>query len=376
MPRKHSGEGRSGKPGFLATMAGIHKYSKRLADGTKRWYYKISREKGAPVFWQRDGQPEPEPFGEPFQHAYRKAHAIWIAERHGKPVEGTVAALAPRWIQSLRIKGRDQTTISAYEASLKAVNAEFGPDPLIMFTTPETRKEVKTWHHCFATNPRTADYHLGTLVALLNFAIDEGEIAGHVVGGIDRLHEADRSDIIIEPNELEAALPRIATPHGQLGIRFAAHSGFRLSDCVSVPITARKGNEIIWSTKKSRGVQDYCLPITDELAVVLDELQAHRAKLDAPPMTILFSSRGRPWTPRGLSRTLRNALVQSGVSGKSFHDLRGTAATNYKLAGFSDEEIAEFLGWKVDEVKHIIKRYVGREALVQSRIIRLKANRK
>lgn len=78
----------------------------------------------------------------------------------------------------------------------------------------------------------------------------------------------------------------------------------------------------------------------------------------------------------GLSRHLSNALVKIGVEGKSFHDLRGTATTNYSMAGFPNADIAEFLGWKVEDVNHIIKRYVGREALVQSRIIRLKANRK
>lgn len=177
---------------------------------------------------------------------------------------------------------------------------------------------------------------------MLNFAVDEGEIAHYVAG---------------------------------LGVRFGAHSGFRLGDCVRVPRNAREGEEIIWATNKSRGMQDYCVPITDAMEQVLDELEFHRTKLDAPPMTMLFSSRGSPWTTRGLSRGLTHAFKEIGVTGKRFHDLRGTAETNYKLAGFSNEDIAEFLGWKIETVKQIIKRYVGREALVQSRVIRLNANK-
>lgn len=375
MLKKRSGATRKGKPGFLATIKGLHKYSKTLADGTRRWYYKVSREKGAPIFWQTDAMPEPEPFGEPFQRAYQAAKTRWLASRQGRAIPGTIAALHAPWIQSLRLKNRSRGTIAEYERSLVPVKAKFGEDPLIMFTSPKTRKLIKDWHRTFAQTPRAADYHLSTLVSLLNYAIDEGEIAHHVAGGIAGFYEANRSDIIVEPDELEAALSVLPELAG-LGVRFGAHSGFRLGDCVRVPRNTRKGQEIIWATNKSRGMQDYCVPITDAMEQVLDELEFHRAKMDAPPMTMLFSSRGAPWTTRGLSRSLTHAFKEVGVTGKSFHDLRGTAATNYKLAGFPNEDIAEFLGWKLETVKQIIKRYVGREALVQSRVIRLNANKK
>jgi integrase len=373
MVKRRSDAAGSGKQGFLAKMRGIHKYSKTLADGSRTWYYKVSREKGAPVFWQTNGRPEPEPFGEEFQDAHQKAKRRWMLDRQGIAQPGTVAALRPRWIDSLRQKGRTSATIGDYERSLEFVEAEFGTDPLIVFTEPAMRKDVKEWHKTFAATPRAADHRLGTLVSLLNFAIDEGEMASHVIGNIERLYDADRSDIIVEPDELAAALAAMPL-HAALGIRFAAYSGFRRKDCVSVPTTARKGQEIVWATSKSRGKQDYCMPIIDAMQEVLDELDAMRSKLHAPPVTFLFNSRGKPWTPSGLSRNLEKAFKKIGVEGKRFHDLRGTAATNYALAGFSDEDIAEFLGWKVDAVKQIIRQYVGREVLVQRRVVQFRAN--
>lgn len=375
MPKKRSGAIRKGKPGFLATMVGIHKYSKRLADGTQRWYYKVSREKGAPVFWERDGTPEPEPFSQDFQASYHTEKRRWLASMAGDAKPGTLHAMEKPWIASLRAKGRAESTIREYERSFPAIRAKFGEDPLIMFTTPKTRKLIKNWHRSFAATPRAADYHLTTLIGLLNFSVDEGEIAHHVAGGIEGLYQADRSDIIIEPDELEAALA-VMPELSNLAVRYGAFSGIRLGDCVRIPQNTRKGQEIIWATNKSRGQQDYCVPIIDQMEQVFEELEFHRAQLDAPPLTTLFSSRGTPWTTRGLSRAFTKALRKIGVEGKSFHDLRGTAATNYALAGFDKEEIAEFLGWSETSVKQIIKRYVGRDALVQSRVVRLNANKK
>ena len=43
-----------------------------------------------------------------------------------------------------------------------------------------------------------------------------------------------------------------------------------------------------------------------------------------------------------------------------FHDLRGTAATRFYVAGLSERVIAEILGWTEESVAKIIRRYVDR----------------
>jgi transposase len=45
-----------------------------------------------------------------------------------------------------------------------------------------------------------------------------------------------------------------------------------------------------------------------------------------------------------------------------FHDLRGTAATRFYVAGLSTRVIAKILAWSEDQVERIIRRYVGRAA--------------
>ncbi len=54
-----------------------------------------------------------------------------------------------------------------------------------------------------------------------------------------------------------------------------------------------------------------------------------------------------------------------------FHDLRGTAATRFYVAGLSVRVIAEILAWSEEQVEKIIRRYVGRAAATMDAIRRL-----
>lgn len=54
-----------------------------------------------------------------------------------------------------------------------------------------------------------------------------------------------------------------------------------------------------------------------------------------------------------------------------FHDLRGTAATKFYVAGLSVRVIAEIMGWEEEHVEKIIRRYVGRTAAIKATIEQL-----
>ena len=51
-----------------------------------------------------------------------------------------------------------------------------------------------------------------------------------------------------------------------------------------------------------------------------------------------------------------------------FHDLRGTAATRFYVAGLSERAIAEIMGWEEQHVARIIRRYVDRTAATRELI--------
>jgi len=59
-----------------------------------------------------------------------------------------------------------------------------------------------------------------------------------------------------------------------------------------------------------------------------------------------------------------------------FHDLRGTAATKFYVAGLSVRVIAEIMGWEEETVEKIIRRYVGRGAATRAAIAQLNETRR
>lgn len=71
------------------------------------------------------------------------------------------------------------------------------------------------------------------------------------------------------------------------------------------------------------------------------------------------------------------AKTRAGIEGLRFHDLRGSAATNFCLADIGKREIAEIMAWEEKTVDRIIKRYVGRSAATKALILKLnKAERR
>lgn len=89
--------------------------------------------------------------------------------------------------------------------------------------------------------------------------------------------------------------------------------------------------------------------------------------------TILTNSRGRPWTTDGFGSTFNKAKRGACLIDRNlrFHDLRGTAATRFYVAGLSERVIAEIMGWEEEHVARIIRRYVGRTAATMAIIHQL-----
>jgi integrase len=83
---------------------------------------------------------------------------------------------------------------------------------------------------------------------------------------------------------------------------------------------------------------------------------------------VLTNSRRRPWTAGGFQSSFDQAKKAAGLCDRDlhFHDLRGTAATRFYVAGLPERVIAEMLGWEEDHVAHIIRRYVDRSAATRA----------
>jgi len=171
-----------------------------------------------------------------------------------------------------------------------------------------------------------------------------------------------------------------ADPEAAWAINLAAATGLRKGDLIKLPWTAVREKSIVWQTGKSRGRKTVVIPMTPQL----------KAALAAIPMrgvTILTSSDGLPWKApgSGLASAIRRARLAviehvqkvhgpgapDPLEGLRLHDLRGTAATFFLQAGIEEKEVADLLGWDVERVHEIAKRYVSADAIAEGMLAKL-----
>lgn len=349
---------------MLAKLKGIHRVRRALANGETRFHYYAWR--GGPSFWI-SAKPVVDPAPEEFVAAFEIARGSRLAP--AATARDTVESLI-RKFRAARFEQLSRSSRLGYEDGFEAIRKRFASAEIGFFEEKLMRGKVKDWHRSFAATPRAADMRLGTLVALMNFAVDEGLIAAHALGGIERLHEANRAHIIWDPGEIELFAKDAPFPLF-LALHFLRLTGLRRGDALRIQLSADKGSHLEWTTSKTESF--VVIPVVQELRAMLDIAARHRARKKVAATTILFNHLGRPWTPDGFSSSFDKRRDELGIE-KRMHDLRGTAATGFMQAGLTDEEVADILGWKTADIAAIRKRYVARGAIVQAAIARLERN--
>jgi integrase len=138
----------------------------------------------------------------------------------------------------------------------------------------------------------------------------------------------------------------------------------RLGDLLRLSWSHIQDDAIVITTNKSNHKRQAIIPLYDGLRDVL-------ARVPKRSTTILTNSLGRPWTPGGFAASFHRTKITAGIGDLHFHDLRGTAATRFYVAGLPERVIAEILGWQEESVSKIIRRYVDRTAATRALIIQL-----
>jgi integrase len=208
------------------------------------------------------------------------------------------------------------------------------------------------------------------LSRVLSYAVDPlGRIAGNPCEGIKRLYSADRSEIIWTDANI-AQLKATCSQEIAWATDLASHSGLREGDLLRLCWSHVGADAIVIATGKSRKRRDAIIPLYDALRDLL-------ARIAKRSPTILTNSHGRPWTASGFGSSFNKAKIKAGLrdSNLHFHDLRGTAATKFYIAGLPMRVIAEMMGWEEEQIGNIIRRYVDRAAATRAIIAQLNERR-
>jgi integrase len=332
---------------------GIHKVT---AKG--RTYYYAWRGRGAPRLEGEPGSPE-------FVRSFYEA-----IENRRTPDKSRFRSLVTLYKASTAYTSLELSTKDNWAPWLDRVAEYFGELRIAQFDRPEKiRPVIRQWRERFADTPRTADYGMQVLSRVLSHAVEHGKIAGNPCEGIKPLYSGDRSEIIWTATDI-ATLKATCSADVAHAVDLGSHTGLRLGDLLRLSWSHVDDDAIVITTGKSKHRREAIIPLYDDLRAVL-------AAIPKRSTTILTNSKGRPWTRDGFGSSFNKAKIAAGMADANlhFHDLRGTAATRFYVAGLPERVIAEIMGWEEEHVAKIIRRYVDRTAATRAIIRQLNERR-
>ncbi len=275
----------------------------------------------------------------------------------------TEGAMAAAYMQSPEFRRLATTTRKDYRSALTNFcrDDRFGLKPLKFFDQPGAVTELVQWRDSMSHTPRTADMHIAVVGALFSWGRSTGRTLASPIAPIKKLHRTRREEIIWDANSL-AKLKAAASQEVWLVAHIASLTGLRQGDLLSLTWNEVEDKFISLRTKK-RG-RWALIPLTTEA----------RAAFRAIPkrgIQVFHTSRGQPWTACGFRASFGTAKSRGGIDGLRFHDLRGTAATNFAAAGLNEDDLATIMGWSLDRVKLIIRLYVQKEKMAEGMLRRM-----
>lgn len=331
------------------TSTGLHIVRQRVKSGDR--FYVYARRGGPLIHTQDHHRPHPTPA------LIAKAQAaLGHIPRDGLDRIIDAYRASPEFARLAPATQRE------YRHRLDQISARFGRVPARLI--PELRGEIMRWRDEMAATPRAADRAVGMLGTVLAWAEDRGEIARNPAARIAKLHKANRADLIWEDRHWQAIDKRLpdGSPqvpgHIRRALVLGSLTGLRIADLLRLRWEDMREGYIELRTAKTGG--EAIIPLFDDLA---------RFLTGPGRGAILRTSKGTPWTPDGWQSSWSRARPEG--FDRHVHDLRGTFATRLMIAGFTDTEIAMFLGWKAERIATIRARYIDRTRVARALAARL-----
>jgi integrase len=251
-----------------------------------------------------------------------------------------------------------ERTQADYRKRLDLIETRFGSLSLKAMSSDLVARHIIEWRDTATESSRQRDYLIQVLSLLLNWGVRERLLEKNQAALIDRQYSGDRRDKIWSTKQQEAFL--VAAPDEvRWAFVLAVETGQRQGDLMKLPWSSVK--DTIIELRQSKGEVPVAIPISPELKACLRTIPRRAT-------TVLTSSHRRPWGEgaNGFRSAWGKAVRRAGVSGVSFHDLRGTFATRRLAAGWSLEEVAYCTGHSLRDLRSL-ERYVNREVVAAER---------
>lgn len=325
-------------------LIGVHRVRKLLADGSIRVYH---------YAWRGGPRIEAEPGTREFMAEYTRL----TMAKPKQEASLNMAALIHLYRRSAAFQNLSAKTREDYERHLTLIHDEYFDLPLAAVEQRGARAMFVDWRDERADTPRSADLTFAVLRRLLSYAADRELILRNPILNVAPLSSGSRADIIWTDEQIAKMKAKASEPIRRALI-LALWTGQRQSDLLKLTWKAYDGTHLKLRQKK-RGAF-IRVKVSRELKEVLDAAPRGDA------VQILTNSRGQPWTQDGFKSSWAREREAAGISGVTFHDLRGTFITLAYRNGATIREIAEVSGHSEKDAEAIIrKHYLAGDAAVE-----------
>lgn len=303
-------------------LKGLHWTKAKLADGRTATYWYAWR--GGPRLTGEYGSPE-------FHESYRKACSEHLDQRRATAPRD-MNWLTDRYEDSPEYKSAAEKTRKDYARHLATIRAEFGALTVAEIEVRGSRSLFLEWRDEIATKrgTRTGDYAFAVLARVLSWAADREYLARNPCEKAGRLHTGNRKNMVWSLDEEAAFLAQASAPM-RLMLLLALWTAQREGDLLRLTWKAYDGRSL--TLRQGKGGVRIRVPVAAPLKAVLDATK--RAGVQ-----IVVNRSGLPYTADGFRASFRKACEAASVTGRTFHDLRGTFSTRAGEAGATDIEIA------------------------------------
>lgn len=302
------------------------------------------------------------------KHRPNKPHGEWNGAGAQIGSINSISDLIELYLASNAYQDLKSTTRTSYRMYLHRIEEKFGNLPIRALDERGARTVMRQWRDdVLATRPRTADATIGVFRMLLNFALDEEYIGRNPVAALGRLHTKTRREVIWSDAQIATFLAK-APRHLARVLLLALWTGQRQGDLLSLTWGCFDGKYLrLEQSKSARGVSGRRVKIlvSAELKKILAEIKSEQrgpSLLSTPrswqsdPGVILTNFKGEPWQG-GFRCAWRKAVANAGISGVTFHDLRGTFITLSHRAGATIREIAEASGHDEKDCERVVRQH-------------------
>lgn len=324
-------------------LVGVHKVNVKLADGTAATYYYAWRGKGAPRIMAKPGTK-----------AFTQEFIRLTRDRPAKAAAvGTIGSLVDEFRATAKYKALAAATRKDYERMFGMIANEFRTFPVSAIEARGSRRLFLEWRDTMKDAPRSADMHLGLLARVFAWAKDNEIILRNPLERVEKLHEGSRRDTVWSLDQINKVLADGA-PHIRDVACMALWTMQRQSDLLTMPTLAFDDERVSIRQQKT-GARVRITAARDILPILRKAKEEGRQR-------VLVNSYGQNWTSSGFKASWRKEMARLGISGVTFHDLRGTAIT-YAYAmmdrphGEKIQLIAEISGHSREDAEGIIRRH-------------------